>query len=537
MEAQLKSRSRAVPKSVGRTVGVLPIETRKPIPPRLPPSSSTGTRKPPSSRASSTTSYRSLASSRSTRSQSNIVVPDIDLDGGGDDVRFTNVPGSATSSARSAKSAITKSQEEQTKQKKKKTFSAAEILAMCQEEDFYKVYEVDLHGAEITHIPDLEKFRKLRVADLSGNHIRKIENIDFTQDLRDLKLYDNEITTVEGLNNLKELCNLQLQHNKIEHLGKSLTSQKKLKCLRLDSNQLTKLENNELLSCVQLTSLDLSNNRITNLSALGYLPNLEELFVSGNRLHKLADLHKCTKLQEVDLSRNLITDLSGISGLPALQILDVSENQLKSLSSMRKLKSLEDLNVSCNKISQLSGWGSILPKLQILNICDNMIAAWKQLCLLKEVPDLVEISLAGNPVTLEDGECPCYHSDIQTVLPALEIVDGAHVKRPSGKGGAAPLMRPMSASSVVSVRQVETQLKSSMHEQESLQKSIAERFSSLKSVLDYLPTHAPQSVFSSHSEQPPSEGDSAQSSRCSRRSRIRDAQAFAASLPDNNGDV
>ena len=45
MEAQIKSRSRAVPKSVGRQVGVLPIETRKPIPPRLPPSSSsTGTR-------------------------------------------------------------------------------------------------------------------------------------------------------------------------------------------------------------------------------------------------------------------------------------------------------------------------------------------------------------------------------------------------------------------------------------------------------------------------------------------------------------
>ena len=32
-------------------------------------------------------------------------------------------------------------------------------LELCQEEDFYKVYEVDLHGTDITHIPDLEKVR------------------------------------------------------------------------------------------------------------------------------------------------------------------------------------------------------------------------------------------------------------------------------------------------------------------------------------------------------------------------------------------
>ena len=45
-------------------------------------------------------------------------------------------------------------------------------------------------------------------------------------------------------------------------------------------------------------------------------------------------------------------------------------------------------------------------------------------CSLKELPELVELYLAGNPVTLEDGECPTYHTDIQVVLPALEIVDG-----------------------------------------------------------------------------------------------------------------
>ena len=36
----------------------------------------------------------------------------------------------------------------------------------------------------------------------------------------------------------------------------------------------------------------------------------------------------------------------------------------------------------------------------------------------------MEVYLAGNPATLEDGECPNYHSEILDVLPDIEIVDG-----------------------------------------------------------------------------------------------------------------
>ncbi|XP_076458141.1 uncharacterized protein LOC143291891 [Babylonia areolata] len=567
MEAQMKSRSRGgVPKSVGRPIGVLPIETRKPLPPRLPLSSSTGARRVPSSRASSTTSYRSLASSRSTRDKTErpLPVPDLELDdatatvASDQDIHFIDGPGnSSTSASASARSALQSARPQETK-----TITPAEILELCQEENFYKVYEVDLHGAEITVIPDLEKFRKLRVLDLSGNHICKLQHLDFNQDLRDLKLYDNKISKLEGLGSLKELCNLQLQHNQIESLGKGLSGQKKLKCLRLDSNRLSKLDTSELVSCVSLTSLDLSNNRLTNLSAISYLPNLEELFAAGNGLQKLTDLHRCKKLTEIDLSRNRLSDLSAISGLPALQILDVSDNQLKSVTSLGKLKSLEDLNLSGNQLSDLSGWGTSFPKLQILNLCDNMVTTWKQVCCLKEVPELVEVSLAGNPVTLEGGECPAHHTYLMTMLPDLEVIDGAHVKRSSGKGGAAPVMRPMSAASVLSVKQIDMQLKTSVSEQESLHKSIADRFASLKTVFDSLPVKPPSSVAgagavssSSSSSQaaPPSPlppdsfpspapspsvptAAAPQSSRCSRRNRIRAAQAFAATVPDEDND-
>ena len=59
----------------------------------------------------------------------------------------------------------------------------------------------------------------------------------------------------------------------------------------------------------------------------------------------------------------------------------------------------------------------------VFGVCLSVVCGLFQ-CSLKELPELVELYLAGNPVTLEDGECPTYHTDIQTVLPALEIVDG-----------------------------------------------------------------------------------------------------------------
>jgi Leucine-rich repeat (LRR) protein len=53
--------------------------------------------------------------------------------------------------------------------------------------------------------------------------------------------------------------------------------------------------------------------------ALNYLPNLEECYAAGNRL-KTIDLSRCKKLQDVDISKNRITDLSGLKTLSNLQV-------------------------------------------------------------------------------------------------------------------------------------------------------------------------------------------------------------------------
>ncbi|XP_041359793.1 protein phosphatase 1 regulatory subunit 7-like [Gigantopelta aegis] len=510
MNAKLKARvAGTLPNGIGLPVGIVPVGSR----PRL------VRKRTPSAGASRTSSIASTPSrvslsspKRKSRSPStNSVTSDDDCPE--NDVRFINIPSPKSESKQGGLNQ---------KQKQRKSINPQEVLQQCQESDYNKVYEVVLHAEDLTEVGNLEKFRKLKILDLSCNHLKKIDGLESCPDLRELKLYGNEIEAIENLNTLKDLCSLHLQHNKIKKIGRGLSGLKKLKQLRLDSNQLVKLETSDLVACVQLTTINLSSNFIDNLKALSYLPNLVELFASGNRLRKVSDLQRCKQLQEVDLSKNHITDLTGLNNLSNLQILDISCNQLTCLKSLGKLKSLEDINVSNNKLSELSDIPDIFPKLEILNLSDNAVTDWDEICVLSSCPDLVEISLAGNPVTLESGEMPNYHFEIQIDLPEIEVVDGAVVKRPSAKS-SVPLMRPMSASNIVSTRQMDVQIKAFDEQFKSMENSISSRFQSLKETFDTLPTEAPAPSDRSR----PTSSTDLLSSRCSNRARIMAAKSFA----------
>ncbi|KAK2189691.1 hypothetical protein NP493_99g01038 [Ridgeia piscesae] len=363
-----------------------------------------------------------------------------------------------------------------------------EILAGTYEKDYTKVYEVVCHASSISRISGLDKFTNLRILDLSCNYIEKIEQLEHNTDLRELKLYGNRIRQMENLHRLKELAHLQLQHNRITSIGKSLQHQRKLKVLRLDNNQITKLDVRELATCVQLTSLDLSNNHIDNLAALNSLPNLTELFLKSNQLSRVDDLSRCKKLQEIDLSCNSLTDLSGLKTLPWLNTLDLSHNCLTTLRTLGKHKCLQDLNVSYNKLSQVRGIPELLPRLQVLDITENVLEGPGELDLLRDLPDLCELYISGNEALGES--IPHIHAHVKTLLPQLDILDGAHVGKPSTRPGT-PLMRPMSASTVVSTRQIDTQLKNIGSQLNDFETNCNSRFESLRNCLTSLPMSAP----------------------------------------------
>jgi len=99
----------------------------------------------------------------------------------------------------------------------------------------------------------------------------------------------------------------------------------------------------------------------------------------------------------------------------------------------------------------------------------------------------------------------------------------------------------MSASQVLSAKQVEEQIKATLLEQESFEASITSRFSMVKDLFESLPlelntkTHSrplsEASMFDPNLtslSRPSTAGEGRPASRCSSRTRIAEARAFAA---------
>ncbi|XP_077870467.1 uncharacterized protein LOC100373641 [Saccoglossus kowalevskii] len=398
------------------------------------------------------------------------------------------------------------------------------ILQQSGEISYQNIYECNLHASNIGRINNLEKFIKLRILDLSCNHIKHIENLDRNTDLRELKLYGNQIAEIQNINGCRELCNLLLQHNRIKTLGKGLSCLRNLKMMRLDNNQISRIESREITSCGHLTYLDISNNRIDNLVSFNCLQNLIELYASGNRIQSISDLSRCRKLQDLDVSNNRLTDISGLKGLPNLMNLNVANNSLTNdrLKAVGKLRSLEDLNICNNRLEQLETLVPLFPSLQVLHVSDNRIKQWKVVCGLCKISNLVELFISGNPFAAEGGEKQSYIHELRTLLPKLEILDGVPMRRITQR--SAPVMRPMSATSAVSSRQVENQIRSVEQDIVSFESSLASRFENLRTTVDTLPLEAP-SRLGNDSDVSSRPGTS--SGRCSVRSRIFQAKAFA----------
>ncbi|XP_036184541.1 leucine-rich repeat and guanylate kinase domain-containing protein isoform X2 [Myotis myotis] len=126
-----------------------------------------------------------------------------------------------------------------------------------------------------------------------------------------------------------------------------------------------------LCGYVHLQKLDLSVNKIGDLSCVSCMPYLLELNASQNKLTSFFNFKPPKNLK----SHNLLEKIMGLDRLRALKILDLSHNQIKSLQGLENHDFLEVINLEDNKIAELGEIEYIenLPLLRILNLLKNPI--------------------------------------------------------------------------------------------------------------------------------------------------------------------
>jgi internalin A len=191
---------------------------------------------------------------------------------------------------------------------------------------------------------------------------------------------------------LSSMTELNLSLNKITDIS-SLGSLTNLTTLNLNSNKITDIS--FLGSLTNLTTLHLNSNQITDISFLGSLTNLTTLHLNSNQITDISFLGSLTNLTTLELYDNQITDFSFLGSLTNLTTLELDRNRITDISFLGSLTNLTTLHLGDNQITDISFLGS-LTNLTTLNLWRNQIT---DISFLGSLTNLTTLHLDSNRIT------------------------------------------------------------------------------------------------------------------------------------------
>lgn len=137
--------------------------------------------------------------------------------------------------------------------------------------------------------------------------------------------------------------------------------------------------------------LNIARNDLKDISFVGNSDELQKLDASGNQIEDLVFFedeyhYPNKKLMELDLSRNKIRDISSLTDFPKLKVLDLSENRIKSLVYILYNPDLRELDLSFNLLHDVPDEIRFLKKLEKLNLSGNPMPTERIEQLRKQMP-------------------------------------------------------------------------------------------------------------------------------------------------------
>ncbi|XP_054415803.1 leucine-rich repeat and guanylate kinase domain-containing protein isoform X2 [Pongo abelii] len=189
------------------------------------------------------------------------------------------------------------------------------------------------------------------------------------------------------------LQKLDLSANKIEDLS-CVSCMPYLLELNASQNNLTTFFN--FKPPKNLKKADFSHNQISEICDLSAYHALTRLILDGNEIEEISGLELCNNLIHLSLANNKITTINGLNKLP-IKILCLSNNQIEMITGLEDLKALQNLDLSHNQISSLQGLENH-DLLEVINLQDNKIAELREIEYIKNLPILRVLNLLKNPI-------------------------------------------------------------------------------------------------------------------------------------------
>jgi protein phosphatase 1 regulatory subunit 7 len=272
---------------------------------------------------------------------------------------------------------------------------------------------------------ELERFKSLKSLVLRQNLLDSISEIkNASDDLEEFDVYDNRIKHISShVNDKVNLTTLDLSFNKIRNI-KNIDKLVKLTNLYFVQNKIEEIKNLETLT--KLTNLELGGNRISKIENLDTLVDLTQLWLGKNRIHKFENLNALTNLKILSIQSNRITKIEGLENLVNLEELYVSHNGIEKIEGLEKNIKLNTLDLTSNRIQRI-GDLSHLKELTDLWISYNKIDSFEDVENgLKDLKDLDTVYFEGNPLQLNNPTA--YRRKLIMFLPQINKIDATYVR-------------------------------------------------------------------------------------------------------------
>lgn len=286
-------------------------------------------------------------------------------------------------------------------------------LNRCKRLELFRLQGVILPSFSPTATLELPNLKELSLSELYEDSLRKkplagVPDFAASTQLKVLQL-ERVLggSLPKGIDRMTELETLNLAENRLTQLPE-LGKLTKLRYLIVNNNQLKELPK-EIGKAVKLRMLNVENNQLTELpSGLVNAVELEMAFLADNNLIRLpTEFSKCKKLKELNARGNQLTELpKNIGSWVSLQNLQLNNNELTELpNSIGQLKRLRALDVSHNPLTQLP---------ESLGDCDSLSMLTLSNCRLETLPNSLGKLQHLNFLNLADADVLYFNRNINS---------------------------------------------------------------------------------------------------------------------------
>ncbi len=190
---------------------------------------------------------------------------------------------------------------------------------------------------------------------------------------------------------MKNLTHLDLSYNRIIDIS-VLQELKSLKKVWLVKNKIENL--NSLRTLSNIEKIDLRGNKIVEIPYFRKLNNLKQLNLINNEISDVLGLGSLISIEELLLDFNKIKNINIFRRLENLAILTINNNQINNISSLEKLQNLKEISLNNNKIKEIPHF-KCSATLEKLSLNNNNIS---NISLLQNLEKLKELDLSENQI-------------------------------------------------------------------------------------------------------------------------------------------